>query len=407
VTDTLDVWFDSGVSHASVLERDPRLRFPADLYLEGSDQHRGWFQSALLTSVGMRNTAPYRAVLTHGFFVDAAGMKMSKSRGNIILPQQVMKTLGADILRLWVAATDYRGEMSVSDEILKRMADAYRRIRNTARYLLANLSDFDPAKHVLPADQLLDLDCWLLAEARALHDEVLAAYRSYQFHLIYQKLHNFCIVTLSSFYLDIIKDRIYTLPAASRPRRSAQTALYHVAEAFVRWLAPILSFTAEEIWRYLPGKRGASVFLEEWYGDLPAVAPGQSDAWREVIAVRECVSRDLEKLRVAGQIGSSLDAEVGIWCDGSVRAGLERLGEELRFAFITSGEMVAAATERPPEAVAADMNGVWIRALPSPHPKCARCWHHRADVGRTPAHPELCSRCVTNLAAPGEQRRFA
>jgi isoleucyl-tRNA synthetase len=407
VTDTLDVWFDSGVTHASVLERDPRLGFPADLYLEGSDQHRGWFQSALLTSVGMRNRAPYRAVLTHGFFVDAAGMKMSKSRGNVILPQQVTKTLGADILRLWVAATDYRGEMAVSDEILKRMADAYRRIRNTARYLLANLNDFDPERDLVPSDRLLDLDRWVLAEARLLHEEIVAAYRRYQFHLIYQKLHNFCVVTLSSFYLDIIKDRIYTLPAAGRPRRSAQTALYHVAEALVRWLAPVLSFTAEEIWGYLPGRRGPSVFLEEWYADVPAAAPGDRDAWREIITVREGVSRELEKLRVAGSIGSSLDAEVGIWCDGAVRADLERLGEELRFAFITSGAGVAGVADRPADAVASGMDGVWIRALPSAHPKCARCWHHRADVGSTAGHPQLCARCVSNLAAPGEDRRFA
>jgi isoleucyl-tRNA synthetase len=407
VTDTLDVWFDSGVTHASVLERDPRLGFPADLYLEGSDQHRGWFQSALLTSVGMRDKAPYRAVLTHGFFVDAAGMKMSKSRGNVILPQQVTKSLGADILRLWVAATDYRGEMAVSDEILRRMADAYRRIRNTARYLLANLSDFDPAKDLLPAGRLLDLDRWLLSEARVLHEEIVSAYRRYQFHLIYQKLHNFCVVTLSSFYLDIIKDRIYTLPAASRPRRSAQTALYHVAEAFVRWLAPILSFTADEIWHHLPGERGDSVFLEEWYADIPKSAPGEGAAWRDLIAVREEVSRELEKLRVAGSIGSSLDAEVSIWCDGSPRAALERLGDELRFAFITSAASVAETARRPSDAVAVGIDGVWIRAQPSVHAKCARCWHHRPDVGGVAAHPELCSRCVSNLAPPGEDRRFA
>jgi isoleucyl-tRNA synthetase len=407
VTDTLDVWFDSGVTHVSVLERDARLKFPADLYLEGSDQHRGWFQSSLLTSVGIHGTAPYKGALTHGFFVDAAGMKMSKSRGNVILPQQVMKTLGADILRLWVAATDYRGEMRVSDEILKRMADAYRRIRNTARYLLANLGDFNPAADLMPADQLLDLDRWLLAEARALHDEIVAAYGRYQFHLIYQKLHNFCVVTLSSFYLDIIKDRIYTLPAASRPRRSAQTALFHVAEAFVRWLAPILSFTGDEIWRHLPGSRGESVFLEEWYRDVPAIAPAESDAWRQVIAVREGTSRELEKLRVAGSIGSSLDAEVELWCDGAPRAALERLDDELRFAFITSGARIGDAGKRPADAVESGVEGVWIRAVPSQHAKCARCWHHRADVGSIKTHPELCSRCVTNLAMPGENRRFA
>lgn len=261
VTDTLDVWFDSGVTHASVLAYDDRLSFPADLYLEGSDQHRGWFQSSLLTSIGMNEAAPYKGVLTHGFTVDAKGMKMSKSRGNVVAPQQVMKTLGADVLRLWVAATDYRAEMSVSDEILKRMADAYRRIRNTARYLLANLDEFDPVSDCIATEDLLYLDRWILEQSARLQQEIIDAYESYQFHQIYQKLHHYCVVTLGGFYLDIIKDRMYTCKPDSLARRSAQTTMYHVAEAFSRWLSPILSFTAEEIWQHLPGPRSDSIFV--------------------------------------------------------------------------------------------------------------------------------------------------
>ena len=407
VTDTLDVWFDSGVTHAAVLEVNESLGFPADLYLEGSDQHRGWFQSSLLTSVGMRGTAPYRGVLTHGFTVDASGNKMSKSKGNALSPQSLMKTQGADILRLWVAATDYRGEISVSDEILKRMAEAYRRMRNTARYLLANLSEFDPARDLVPVPELLELDRWLLDQARQLQQEIITAYGAYQFHLIFQKLHNFCVVTLSGFYLDIIKDRIYTTPKHGVPRRSAQTALYHVAEAFVRWLAPILSFTADEIWGYLPGKRGVSVFLEEWYTGLPAAAEQDAAAWEGIISIRQEVGRVLEPLRVAGSIGSSLDAEVEIYCDGRLLQSLQRLGEELRFVMITSGAAALPATGRPGDAVAAQAGGAWIRAFPSERAKCARCWHHREDTGCDPRHPELCLRCVENVAGKGEQRRYA
>ncbi len=407
VTDVLDVWFDSGVTHFSVLEQDERLAFPADLYLEGSDQHRGWFQSSLLTSVGMRGIAPYRGVLTHGFTVDAHGMKMSKSRGNVVAPQAVMKTLGADILRLWVAAADYRGEMSVSDEILKRMADAYRRIRNTARYLLANLNGFDPARHCVPPADLVALDRWLLLQAQDLQAEVIAAYERYQFHLIYQKLHQFCVVTLGSFYLDIIKDRMYTMPAESTARRSAQTVMYHTVEAFVRWLAPVLSFTAEEIWGYLPGERSESVFLEEWYQGFPEAAPADQPDWDTLLRVREEVSRVLEKLRVAGEIGSSLDAEVEIFCDGPVRSALERLGDELHFLFITSDARVVPMESLPADAASAwEIEDMWIRAVASPHPKCVRCWHHRPEVGENANHPELCSRCVENVDGAGERRLF-
>ena len=407
VTDTLDVWFDSGVTHFSVLERDPRLRFPADLYLEGSDQHRGWFQSSLLTSVGMNGVAPYKGVLTHGFTVDARGMKMSKSLGNAVAPQKVMKTLGADILRLWVAATDYRAEMSVSDEILKRTADAYRRIRNTARYLLANLNGFDPDKDCVQKQALLDLDQWVLSRAMQLQQEVKEAYDRYQFHLIYQKLHHFCVVILGGFYLDLIKDRMYTMREDSSARRSAQTVMYHVAEALVRWISPILSFTAEEIWQYLPGARQASVFLEEWYAGFPELEYGEDEAWQRVVEIREAVSRELEKLRTGGGIGASLDAEVMVYCDGDYRHALERLEDELRFVFITSYADVHGADDRPADAVPADIEGVWIRVVPCKYEKCVRCWHHREDVGSDDRYTDICGRCIENLTGDGELRRFA
>ncbi len=407
VNDTLDVWFDSGVTHFCVLRRNPALDWPADLYLEGSDQHRGWFQSSLLTGVAMDGRAPYRAVLTHGFTVDAKGRKMSKSLGNVVAPQQVVNTLGADVLRLWVAATDYRGEMSVSDKILERMADAYRRMRNTARFLLANLNGFDPATDLLPAGSLLALDRWAVARAGRLQGELRRAYDAYEFHQVYQRIHNFCAVDMGAFYLDIIKDRQYTTPAASRARRSAQSAMYHVIEALVRWLAPVLSFTAEDIWRHMPGKRGDSVFLDTWYEpveDFPGLVGSEEmdfSFWDEVIAVREAVSRELERVRVAGEIGSSLDAEVDLFCDPRRYELLARLGDELRFVLITSEARVHRR-----EGVAAD-DGLRIEVRRSPHEKCVRCWHRRPDVGSDAQHPQLCGRCVRNLSGPGENRRFA
>jgi len=408
VIDTLDVWFDSGVSHYAVLAVDPGLRYPADLYLEGSDQHRGWFQSSLLTSVGINRIAPYKGVLTHGFTIDAEGRKMSKSLGNSIEPQQVTKTLGADILRLWVAATDYRAEMSLSDEILKRVTDAYRKVRNTARYLLANLDGFDPESHIVATADLLDLDRWLLEHTAVLQREISRAYETYQFHIIYQKLHHFCVVTLSGFYLDILKDRMYTMRKDCRARRSAQTVMYYVAEALVRWLAPILSFTAEEIWGYLPGRRGASVFCEDWYSGVTMESdPAHDQHWQQIIAVREAVSKQLERLRVSGAIGSSLDAEVDIYCDGALSDTLLRLGDELRFVCITSYVNVRPLRDKTGEAVTDGPQDLWIHARASTHPKCVRCWHHRADVASNQEHPELCGRCVENVSGSGEERRFA
>lgn len=409
VTDTLDVWFDSGVTHAAVLERRAELQFPADVYLEGSDQHRGWFQSSLLSAIGTRGEAPYRTVLTHGFVVDGKGEKMSKSKGNVVLPQKVTDTLGADILRWWVASTDYSREMTVSDEILKRAADAYRRVRNTARFLLANLNDFDPKRDALPSTQLLALDRWIVDQAAQVQDKVLTAYNKFQFHLITQEILNFCTVELGSLFLDITKDRQYTMQANSRGRRSAQTAAWHILQAMVRWLYPILSFTAEEIWQHLPGDKAESVLFTQWYDGLfrlDANAVLTAGEWAYILAVREGVSKQLELLRVAGQIGAGLDAEVDLYCDASAGASLRKLGEELHFVFITSAARVAPLADKPEDAVAV-LDGVWVKVAPSPHAKCVRCWHHRADVGSHPEHPGLCGRCVANVAGTGEVREYA
>ncbi|VAX05459.1 Isoleucyl-tRNA synthetase [hydrothermal vent metagenome] len=409
VTDTLDVWFDSGVTHACVLERRAELSVPADLYLEGSDQHRGWFQSSLLTSIGITGSAPYKQVLTHGFTVDANGRKMSKSVGNVVAPQKVMKNLGADIIRLWVAATDYRGEMTVSEEILRRTSDAYRRIRNTSRFLLANLNGFDPVENLVEPEQMLALDRWAVDRALQLQEEITAAYRDYQFHLIYQKIHNFCGTDMGGFYLDIIKDRQYTTQENSPARRSAQTAMFHIVEALTRWLAPILSFTADEIWEYIPGERGETVFLETWYDGLfvlDAADGFDHGFWEEATAVRAAVSKHLEDARKAGSIGSSLDAEIDLYCGDQLRQQLEKLGDELRFLLITSYARLHAVADRPETAVDTDIPELSVVVSPSNHNKCVRCWHHREEVGSNAEHPELCSRCVVNVAGDGEVRRF-
>ena len=417
VTDILDVWFDSGVTHTCVLDQHIGLRFPADLYLEGSDQHRGWFQSSLLTSVAMHGEAPYKEVLTHGFTVDAHGQKMSKSRGNVIAPQKVANTLGADVLRLWVAATDYSGEIAASDEILNRMADAYRRIRNTARFLLANLNGFDPDQHKVELTQLLALDRWAVERAQDLQIQMQEAYESYQFHIIYQKLHNFCAVDMGSWYLDIIKDRQYTMQTDSLGRRSAQTAMYHIIQAMARWMAPILSFTAEEIWQYLPGKRDAeSVFLSKWY-DLPVPTHLTAEInqemnmefWNDVIEVRDAVSKELEKLRIKGKMGSSLDAEVDLYCDDTTYESLACLGDELRFVLITSYARLHRFDKLASETSVATLShgDLGIKVTVSAYPKCIRCWHHREDVGIHTDHPQICGRCVLNVTAEGEHRQYA
>jgi isoleucyl-tRNA synthetase len=409
VTDTLDVWFDSGVSHAAVLERRPELRYPADLYLEGSDQHRGWFQSSLKTAIAIHGSAPYRAVLTHGFTVDAQGRKMSKSLGNVVAPQQVINELGADVLRLWVAATDFSGELSVSDEILRRTADSYRRIRNTLRYLLANLEGFDPGRDQVPFADLLHLDRWAVDRAARLHDEIAARYLDYGFHHIYQRLHQFCVTDLGGFYIDIIKDRQYTCRADSRARRSAQTALYQIAEVLVRWIAPILSFTAEEVWQCLPGERPESVHLAEWF-ELPRLGEGElfaRDDWAQIMRVKEAVNRELEIQRNAGAVRGSLDAEVALYAAAPLREVLAKLGDELRFVLLTSEAVVAPLEAAPAAARETALAGLKLELGPSPHPKCVRCWHHRASVGACAEHPQLCDRCVTNVAGSGESRRAA
>ncbi|MEN8261597.1 MAG: isoleucine--tRNA ligase, partial [Pseudomonadota bacterium] len=409
MNDTLDVWFDSGVTHACVLERRSEVGFPADLYLEGSDQHRGWFQSSLLSSVAMNEAAPYRAVLTHGFTVDAEGKKMSKSAGNVVAPQKIMQSLGADVLRLWVAATDYRGEMSVSDEILRRTSDVYRRLRNTARYLLSNLDGFDPLSDMIPVHEMLALDRWALDRAFLLQADVMAAYDNCQFHLVYQKVHHFCAIDLGGFYLDVTKDRQYTMPTLSVARRSSQTAMFHIAEALVRWLAPILSSTADEIWQNMPGERGESVFLETWYQGLTPFAQEEFMGrafWEQVIAVRDAVSKELERLRIQGMIGSSLNAEVELYCNDACFELLSRLEDELRFVLITSYASVLNDASCPDDAIATEVGGLRLMVRVSDKPKCIRCWHQRRDVGTNAEHPELCGRCVENVAGTGETRRF-
>jgi isoleucyl-tRNA synthetase len=411
--DTLDVWFDSGVTHFAVSSKRPELGFPADLYLEGSDQHRGWFQSSLLTSVAMHGHAPYRAVLTHGFTVDEKGEKMSKSRGNVVAPQEVVSTLGADILRLWVAATDFSAEMAISPGILERTADAYRRIRNTARFLLANLNGFDPERDALGLEDLLPLDRWIIDRAFQVQQQIVGAYDDYQFHQIYQRLHNFCSVELGSFYLDVIKDRQYTTRSDSHARRSAQTALHHVAEALTRWMAPILSFTAEEIWALLPGKRSESVLFSTWYEGLRPLDPEavfSAGDWDHILEIRTHVARAIEVARNEQGLGGSLNAEIDLYIEDDLLAGLlERLGDELRFVLITSDARVIAG--HPPAGAAPvtldDGRQLAIVVRASAHAKCVRCWHRRPDVGLYPEHPELCGRCVDNVTGPGEKRRFA
>ena len=409
VSDTLDVWFDSGVTHYAVLAQRDNLQFPADLYLEGSDQHRGWFQSSMLTSVATNGCAPYKSVLTHGFAVDAQGRKMSKSVGNVVAPQKVMNTLGADILRLWVAATDYRNEMTVSDEIFKRTADSYRRIRNTARFLLANMAGFEPREHAVAPSDMLAMDRWIMHRAAELQDEIVAAYEAYQFHLIYQKLHNFCVLELGGFYLDIIKDRQYTTKPNSLPRRSAQTAMYHIAEALTRWIAPILSFTADELWEHLPGEHNGSVFAAERYQGLTrmdADADMGDDFWETVQAVKSAVNKVLEGAKKEGLVGGSLATEVTLFCDEPLMNTLIKLGDELRFVLISSAARLAPLSAAN-ESMSTDVEGLQVRVAASEGEKCSRCWHHREEVGQSLDHPELCFRCIDNVDGDGEVRFYA
>lgn len=410
VTDVLDVWFDSGVSHECVLKARKDLKFPADIVLEGSDQHRGWFQSSLLTSTAINHEESYKQVLTHGFVVDGQGRKMSKSLGNVIAPNEIVDTLGADILRLWVASVDYRYDINASKEILSRMSEAYRRIRNTARFLLANLKGFDPAKNQLQAHEMLSLDRFIVHETKKLQQEIEDAYNTYQFHLIIQKLHNFCVSDLGGFYLDIIKDRQYTMPAESRGRRSAQTALYHIAQAFVRWMAPIMSFTAEEIWQYLPGDHAASVLLAGWYDGFATLTTDDlmdEDYWMQIREIRDAVNKEIEAKRDAGLIGSALQAEVYLYCDEDKLEKLNVLQHELRFVLITSKAVVLPLCDAPDDAVQTALTGLFLRVNATTFEKCERCWHRQSDVSKNPDYPGICGRCVTNIQSDGEIRNFA
>lgn len=398
VTDTLDVWFDSGSTHAAVLKRRPELQHPADLYLEGSDQHRGWFQSSLLTGCAIDGRAPYEALLTHGFVVDGAGHKMSKSKGNVVAPQKVMDTYGADILRLWVASTDYSGELTISDEILKRVAESYRRIRNTLRFLLANLADFDASKDLLPVDQWLEIDRYALVLTEKLQAEILADFDRYEFHLAIQKFVGFCSEDLGSFYLDILKDRLYTTGENSHARRAAQSALHHITHTMMRLMAPILSFTANEVWQTLGLDKEATVFEELWYG-LPAhgLSDTQIQDWKNIIEVRALANKAIEEKRGAGEVGSSLQAEISIAVDGDTYNSLARMEDALRFVFITSQAKVEKQSG----------SGLKFNVVASQHTKCDRCWHYRQDVGASAEHPTICGRCVSNLFGAGESRKYA
>jgi isoleucyl-tRNA synthetase len=414
VTDVLDVWFDSGVSHFAVIGARPELQAGDAseykvMYLEGSDQHRGWFQSSLLTSAAINGRAPYDHVLTHGFTVDAQGRKMSKSMGNGIEPQDIMKTLGADILRLWICSTDYRNEMSLSDEILKRVADTYRRVRNTARFLLGNLDGFDPDKHLLPTAGCLDLDRWAVQQAADTQAAIVAAYERYDFPEIVQRVQNFCTSELGALYLDITKDRLYTMPTDSRGRRSAQSAMYRILEAMVRWLAPIVTFTAEEIWESMPGSRSDSVLFETWYDGLDVREDGDARGWwSTLLTIRASASQVLEGMRKGGQIGASLDATLTIHADTATQAALAESASELRFFFITSDVSLSTLEGRPASAERVELDGaeVYVSADVSEAVKCIRCWHHRPDVGVDPVHPEICGRCVENVTGQGEDRHW-
>ncbi|MEZ9629995.1 isoleucine--tRNA ligase [Vibrio breoganii] len=409
--DTLDVWFDSGVTHYSVV--DAREEFNgagADLYLEGSDQHRGWFQSSLISSIAMKGEAPYKQVLTHGFVVDGQGRKMSKSVGNVVAPKDVTNKLGADILRLWVSSTDYTGEVAVSDEILKRSADAYRRIRNTARFFLANLSGFNPATDLVPAEEMVALDRWAVGRAQAAQQEIVKAYEEYNTHAVTQRLMQFCSIEMGSFYLDVIKDRQYTAKQGSHAQRSCQTALYYIVEALVRWMAPIMSFTADEIWNEMPGERDKFVFTGEWFDGLFGLAEGEelnNEFWSDVQQVRASVNKLLEDARKEKLIGGSLQAEVTLFADDALASKLNKLGDELRFVLLTSRADVAPVSEKSDTAQQTEIEGLFVQVNATELEKCDRCWHHTADVGTIEGHETICGRCVSNVEGEGEVRKFA
>lgn len=411
VLDTLDVWFDSGVTHFSVVDaREEYNGNSADLYLEGSDQHRGWFQSSLISSIAMKDEAPYKQVLTHGFVVDGHGRKMSKSIGNVVAPKDVTNKLGADILRLWVASTDYTGEVAVSDEILKRSADAYRRIRNTARFFLANLSGFNPETDIVPVEEMVALDRWAVGRALAAQEEIVKAYEEYNTHGVTQRLMQFCSIEMGSFYLDVIKDRQYTAKRGGNAQRSCQTALYYIVEALVRWMAPIMSFTADEIWNEMPGQRDKFVFTGEWFDGLFGLAEGEelnNEFWTEIQAVRGAVNKLLEDARKEKTIGGALQAEVTLFADDALAAKINKLEDELRFVLLTSAAKVKPLGEKTDAAQATDIEGLFVEVAAAEGEKCDRCWHHTPDVGKIEGHEKICGRCVSNVDGEGEVRKFA
>ena len=409
VPDTLDVWFDSGSTFFSVVGVRPEFEgHEADMYLEGSDQHRGWFMSSLMLSTAIDNKAPYKQVLTHGFVVDGQGRKMSKSLGNIVTPQEVMGKLGADILRLWIASTDYSGEMSYSDEIIKRAADSYRRIRNTARFLLANLNGFDPAKDMIKPEDMVVLDRWAVSMAKEAQDQIIQAYESYDFHKVVQRIMQFCSIEMGSFYLDIIKDRQYTAKSDSVARHSCQTALYHIAQAMVRWIAPVLSFTADEIWQYLPSaEKSEFVFEDEWYNELFSLSDNEtlnSEYWAQILAIRSEVNKVLEQGRNDKVIGGSLEAAVTLYADDQIATALAKLENELRFVLLTSQASVKPLDSAPQQAVQSDIAGLKIELTKAQGDKCPRCWHYTIDNEPT---THLCKRCEENIHGKGEVRHFA
>ncbi|MBA2709815.1 MAG: isoleucine--tRNA ligase [Tatlockia sp.] len=407
IPDTLDVWFDSGVSHYCVLKQNSQLGLPAEVYLEGSDQHRGWFNSSLTTAVAIYGHAPFKTVLTHGYTVDSEGKKLSKSKGNYVSLDKLINQHGADIIRLWVSSTDYRHEVSISDEIIKRNADAYRRIRNTARFLLANLFDFSPEQNALDGNQLVELDRWAIKRCQDLQQEIEEDYKNYHFHLIYQKIHNFCAVDMGSFYLDVIKDRQYTTPKNSLARRSCQTAMYHIAHALTRWLAPILSFTAEEIWQVIPGKTSEFIFLERWYQAWPEMQNIDMAFWQQLQLIRDEVNRALENKRKEGVIGSALAAEVILYANEDLYPVLSRLDNELRFILMTSAAVVKPICEAIDDIVYNKDLNLAISVNTSIYEKCSRCWHRCEDVGFNEQYSELCLRCAGNVSGKDEVRHFA
>jgi isoleucyl-tRNA synthetase len=407
VRDTLDVWFDSGTTHYAVLDQREDLESPADLYLEGSDQHRGWFQSSLLTSIAIHNRAPYKALLTHGFTVDENGRKLSKSLGNYIPLDDIIKQLGADGLRLYVASSDYRYEIAASKEVFNRVSDSYRRIRNTLRFLLANLNGFKPSTDALPVDQLIALDQYILQRAHEVQQSILTAYDEMNFHVVCSSLTNFCINDLGGFYLDIIKDRQYTTKTDSQARRSAQTALYHIVQAFIRWMSPILSFTAQEAWPLIPEQSEKYVFMSEWY-QIPVASTANlisEENWQTLITVKSAVNKQIEAARNAKLVGSNLSAKVELWAQPALKSILDQLGNELRFVLITS-QVIVHDFEKAGEST--ELEGLRVKVSAAEGEKCARCWHVLPDVNTHAGHPGICGRCLINLpSGQGEERKYA